>query len=242
MTLSPETLDRDARGRFAAGCSGNPAGKKPGTRNRATALRQAMAEGEEVAMARLLLDKALAGDLVTARFCLDRICPRPRARGVVLDLPPEMTGLPAVVAAFNAALRALAAGEITPDEAAKIGRFLESRRNVLDAVQRERKIVWPRDVPPIPGEHRKIRIHLPSGTEAAHWDEDGGEAPARPAPLRDHLHSTCIGGAAGAALAFPEAQAHHRLSPQGEAQAHHRLSPQGEAHPRHHLSPRGEAG
>jgi hypothetical protein len=46
-TVSSIAAARDARGRFQPGCSGNPAGKKPGTLNRATILKRVMAEGDE---------------------------------------------------------------------------------------------------------------------------------------------------------------------------------------------------
>ena len=36
MDGSQHTITRDGNGRFAPGCSGNPTGKLPGTRNRAT--------------------------------------------------------------------------------------------------------------------------------------------------------------------------------------------------------------
>src|SRR6266851_2597909 len=78
---------RDARGRFVPGQSGNPMGKVPGTRNRATLLRAALDSEEGPAMARIVIDKALTGDVVTARFCLDRLEPRPRGRAIAIDLP-----------------------------------------------------------------------------------------------------------------------------------------------------------
>src|SRR6266446_9889391 len=102
-----QTSMRDANGRFMPGQSGNPAlgeaplrltptavsskpreaGKKPGTRNRATVLREALDEGEDIAAARIVIDKALAGDAVAARFVVDRLMPRPRGREIELDLP-----------------------------------------------------------------------------------------------------------------------------------------------------------
>jgi len=45
---------RDGQGRFMPGQSGNPVGKKPGTRNRATVLREALRDGEDVAAARIV--------------------------------------------------------------------------------------------------------------------------------------------------------------------------------------------
>src|SRR6266403_2089779 len=88
MTVgSEQSRVRDGGGRFVPGQSGNPAGKLPGTRNRATLLKAALDSEEGPAMARIIIDKALAGDVVTARFCLDRLEPRPRGRAIAIDLP-----------------------------------------------------------------------------------------------------------------------------------------------------------
>jgi Family of unknown function (DUF5681) len=146
---------RDSQGRFLPGQSGNPAGRPRGARNRKTILAEALAEGEDAAIARRVIDKALAGDAVAARFCLDRLNPKPRGRAIHLDLPQDLSSGGAVVAAFNAALRAMAAGEITPDEAVTVARFLEGRLKALQAWQLERKMTWSHTAPPIPGDVRE---------------------------------------------------------------------------------------
>jgi len=127
---------RDERGRFVPGQSGNPAGKVPGTRNRATLLRAALDSEDGPAMARIVIDKALSGDVVTARFCLDRLEPRPRGRAIAIDLP-EGARMLDVVAAFDATIRAMAGGEITPDEAVQVTRVLDRRRKAVEAAWRE---------------------------------------------------------------------------------------------------------
>src|SRR4051794_17064758 len=134
-------VSRDPSGRFLPGRSGNPAGKKPGTRNRATAMRELLADGDEMALARAVIDKAKAGDAVSARFVLGLVCPRPRPRGraIALDLP-EGARAGDTVAAFNAALQAMAAGEITPDEAVTVTRMLDGRREALNAFKLEREL------------------------------------------------------------------------------------------------------
>jgi hypothetical protein len=129
---------RDARGRFVPGRSGNPAGKLPGTCNRATLLKAALDSEDGPAMARIVIDKALAGDVVTARFCLDRLEPRPRGRAIAIDLP-EGARASDVVAAFDATVRAMASGEITPDEAVQVTRVLDGRRKAIEAARRERE-------------------------------------------------------------------------------------------------------
>src|SRR5436305_745215 len=132
------TISRDPAGRFVPGQSGNPLGKAPGTRNRATLLRELMEEGEDRAIVRLVLDKARGGDAVAARFVVAHLCPRPRptARSVEIALPD---GLPAhnVVAAHDAVLRALFACEIAPDEAEAVTRVLDARLRALAAWRQE---------------------------------------------------------------------------------------------------------
>jgi hypothetical protein len=133
------TSGRDASGRFMPGVSGNPAGKKPGTRNRKTVLAEALRDGEDTAVARVVIDKALAGDAVAARFCLGLLSPKPRGRPIALDLP-EDANAGDVLAAFDATLAAMASGDITPDEALVITRVLDGRRQALETLALERRL------------------------------------------------------------------------------------------------------
>src|SRR5260221_13899101 len=112
---------RDANGRFIPGQSGNPAGKRPGTRNRATVLREALRDGEEAATARVVIDKALSGNQVAARFVVDRLMPRPRSRTIELDLPAGA----GILAGYDAAGQAMVSGEIPPGEALTMTRVLD---------------------------------------------------------------------------------------------------------------------
>jgi hypothetical protein len=136
LDMAEQCSARDERGRFVPGISGNPAGKAPGTRNRATMLRTALDSDEGPAMARIVIDKALAGDVVTAKFCLDRLEPKPRNRAIEIDLP-EGARARDLVAAFDETVRAMAAGEITPDEAVQVTRVLDGRRKAIEAAWRE---------------------------------------------------------------------------------------------------------
>jgi hypothetical protein len=155
---------RDSLGRFVPGTSGNPAGKRPGTRNRKTVLAEALRDGEGEGMARVVIDKALAGDAVTARFCVGLLTPKPRGRAIVLDLPEDWRAGD-VVAVFDATLAAMAAGEITPDEALIITRVLDFRRRALQALMLE----------------RRLAAEAAEMTEAA-ADATAAEAAASPAP------------------------------------------------------------
>src|SRR5205807_3276838 len=105
MTIATDA-GRTKDGRFAPGRSGNPAGRPKGARNRATLFREALREGEAETLIRALVDRALAGDAVALRFCVDRLVAKPRARAVELDLAPGAEADPAAIAA--AAIRAMA--------------------------------------------------------------------------------------------------------------------------------------
>jgi hypothetical protein len=167
---------RDANGRFVPGQSGNPAGKKPGTRNRTTVLREALDDGEDIAAARVVIDKALSGDMIAARFIVGRLEPRPRSRAIELDLP-DGAGASDIAAAYDVTVRAMATGEITPEEALQVSRVLDGRLRALKMAAREEPSVRPAQSPsPARGEGDFPR----NGTRA------NAESPA----FRLHLQAT----------------------------------------------------
>jgi hypothetical protein len=64
------------RGRpFKAGQSGNPTGKRLGTRNKATMAAQALLDGEADALTRRAVELALEGNMAALRLCLERLLP-----------------------------------------------------------------------------------------------------------------------------------------------------------------------
>jgi hypothetical protein len=68
--------------------SGNPAGKRPGTRNRATIIAEEMLDCETRPLLRGAIDDAKDGDGVMTRFCLSRIIGPRRERPVRFVLSP----------------------------------------------------------------------------------------------------------------------------------------------------------
>ena len=117
---------RAADGRFKPGFSGNPKGKAKGTRHRRTILAEMMREGERETMGRVVIDSAVGGNLVAAKFLFPWHTPRPRGRLLDLELPEGRS--PAAIAdAYDIVQAALCAAEITIDEALLYARFLEAR-------------------------------------------------------------------------------------------------------------------
>ena len=124
---------------FKKGQSGNPDGKPPGSRNKATLAAEALLDGEAEAITRKAIDKALEGDLAAIRLCLERILPTIKSRPIEIDLPPVETAQD-IQAAQGSVIAAMARGEITPDDAGTIAGVLEARRRALETVELEKRI------------------------------------------------------------------------------------------------------
>ena len=125
-----------ARGRpFEKGRSGNPGGRRRGSRNKATLAAAALLAGESEALTRKAVEMVLGGDPTAMRLCtamrlrMERVLPPCRERTVKFSLPPieaARTGRSCgpsphdVSLAMDAVTSALARGEITPGEAETI--------------------------------------------------------------------------------------------------------------------------
>jgi hypothetical protein len=95
-----------------------------GSRNNATLACEALLEGQAEALTQKAVDMALAGDPVALRICLERICPVRKDRPVTFALPPITSARDAADIAAAIA-QAVAAGHLTPSEAAEIGKVIE---------------------------------------------------------------------------------------------------------------------
>ena len=122
--MSIANTGRKQAGGFQKGQSGNPRGRPMGSRNNATLACEALLEGQAEALTQKAVDLALAGDPVALRICLERICPVRKDRAVRFPLPPITSPRDAADIAAAVA-EAVAAGHITPSEAAEIGKVIE---------------------------------------------------------------------------------------------------------------------
>lgn len=122
MTAIPLPETRTPSGRFAPGHSGNPAGRPKGARNRATLAAEAiLAENVEGLAERLAAD-GLAGDGQALRFLVGRCLPAATGRPIALDVAPGREG--DLLHVHGLIVRAMADGEITPQEALAASRVL----------------------------------------------------------------------------------------------------------------------
>jgi Family of unknown function (DUF5681) len=144
--ISPKPPGR-LRGRpFKKGRSGNPGGRRRGSRNRATLAAAALLAGESEALTRKAVEMALAGDPTAMRLCMERVLPPCRERTVKFSLPSidgtltgETCGPSAhdVSLAMNAVTSALAQGEITPGEAERIAGVVDTFVRAIETTKKE---------------------------------------------------------------------------------------------------------
>lgn len=124
---------------FKPGQSGNPAGRPKGARNKTTMAIEALLEGEAEELTRKAIDMAKDGDGPALRMCLDRLAPPRKDSPVCFDLPPIKTVADAVDAS-SALLSAVAGGDVTPDEAARIMTLLTSHKVLVETGEFERRL------------------------------------------------------------------------------------------------------
>jgi Family of unknown function (DUF5681) len=132
-------VGRDAQGRFLKGRSGNPKGRPPGARNKATETAELLLDGESAALTRKAVERALEGDAMALRLCLDRIIPARRGRAVQLAVPP-MRGSADLDTTMAAITTAATQGVITPGEAADLARVVEIHVRAVEATDFDRRL------------------------------------------------------------------------------------------------------
>jgi hypothetical protein len=121
------------RGRpFNKGESGNPSGRPLGSRHRVTLTVDALLDGKAENITRKAVEMALSGDGPAMRLCMDRIAPPRRDRPVPFTLPTLETAADAKTAAA-VIVRAVADGDLTPNEAAELSKVLDNFIRIVEA-------------------------------------------------------------------------------------------------------------
>ena len=135
--MEAEDTDREQGRRgnpaWQPGVSGNPAGRPPGARNKATVAAEALLDGDAEAIARTAVELAKEGRMGALRLVMERICPPRRDRPVKFMLP-KLEQPSDAVAAATAIADAVAAGDLTPSEAAALSRLVSAYVAALQAV------------------------------------------------------------------------------------------------------------
>lgn len=131
--------ERDERGRFVTGRSGNPAGRVAGTRNRATVLAEQLFDGASSALAGKAVAMALAGDAAALRLCIGRVIAPRRHRPNGFALPP-LDSAADLAPAMAAIAGAVADGTLSTGEAWELSQVLDTFIRALEAGEFEARL------------------------------------------------------------------------------------------------------
>ena len=124
---------------FKPGQSGNPAGRPKGALHKTTKAALELMEGEMEVVTRKCIDEAKGGNMVAMKLVLDRIVPQSRSRRIQLDLPPIETAADCLKAQ-GIITAAMAAGDLSPDEAETAANVVEMKRRAIETVEYEKRI------------------------------------------------------------------------------------------------------
>lgn len=125
--------------RFRKGQSGNPAGRPPGARNRATLIAEALLEGEAEDLTRVLIEQARAGHPTAMKLYFERVVAPRRERAVPVALP-AIEGPADIAPAMGAIAAAVASGTLAPAEAGELTRMVEVLMRAFDRSDFDRRL------------------------------------------------------------------------------------------------------
>ena len=122
------------------GQSGNPAGRRRGSRNKATVMAALYLDGEAEGLIRKAVEMAYAGDPLALRLCLERtIAPR-RERPEPFRLP-RVESAADLAPAMAAVMAAAARGVITTGQAAEMASVIATRLRAIEADEFNRRLL-----------------------------------------------------------------------------------------------------
>jgi hypothetical protein len=126
---------RNTDGTFSSGNTGRP----KGARNKKTLAVESLLEGQAEALTQTAISKALEGDSVALKLCMDRIAPAPKDNTVQFALTSMVTASDASAAA-GSVLSAVSSGELTPIEATRVMGLIDSFRRTLELTDIENRL------------------------------------------------------------------------------------------------------
>jgi hypothetical protein len=126
---------RNTAGQFVSGNSGRP----KGSRNKATIAIESLLQGQAEALTQTAISKALEGDSIALRLCMDRIAPPMKDKPVLFTLPQICDALDASEAA-GSVLSAISEGTLTPIEGTRVMGLIDSYRRTLELTDIEQRL------------------------------------------------------------------------------------------------------
>ena len=126
---------KNTAGQFTAGNAGRP----KGPRNKATIAIESLLQGQAEALTQAAVTKALEGDSMALRLCMERIAPAPKDQRVSFSLP-KMNNALDVSEAAESVLTAGSKAELTPIEATRVMGLIDSYRRTLELTEIEERL------------------------------------------------------------------------------------------------------
>ena len=124
---------RSADGRFTFGNRG----RVPGSRHKATLAAQAILDGDAEKLTRRAVEKAMEGDPVAMRLCLERIVPPARDRTLSFALPKGETSIAELTKEL---VELVTSGNISPSEGETVASLIEKHIRVHEASDIEARL------------------------------------------------------------------------------------------------------
>ena len=121
---------RNTDGTFSKGNTGRP----KGTRNLKTVAIESLLEGQAEALTQTAISKALKGDTVALRLCMDRIMPQRKDNYINLDLR-KISEPRDLIEAAGCVIKSVQTGNLTPSDGSKVMSLLESCQKVFETVE-----------------------------------------------------------------------------------------------------------
>ncbi len=126
---------RNTAGKFTSGNSGRP----KGARNKKTLAIESLLDGQAEALTQTAISKALDGDSIALRLCMERIAPAPKDNPVSFTLP-HMNNVSDASQAAGSVLTAVSNGNLTPIEATRVMGLIDSYRRTLELTEIEERL------------------------------------------------------------------------------------------------------
>ena len=126
---------RNTDGKFSDGNAGRP----KGSRNKATIAIDSLLGGQAEALTQTAISKALDGDSIALRLCMDRIAPPMKDKPVIFPLPQMCDAMDASEAA-GSVLSAVSDGTLTPIEGTRVMGLIDSYRHTLELTDIEYRL------------------------------------------------------------------------------------------------------
>lgn len=114
-------------------------GRPRGSRNKKTGLCRKLLEDNAELLTRKLIVMAAHGDRTAMRMCMDRLYPSRRSQPVSFRLPAVSTPQD-LLPASQALLNCISRGEVTPEDADKVGHMIELHRKAMVTAELEQRI------------------------------------------------------------------------------------------------------